>query len=158
MAKCHCWLRGSDARCCQQHPLEACCHWNFGARRVHGDSLKNLYGMMSGRTIIHNQLLSHGNHAHLPTRKPLLTADHRLLHLEWAQRWQNLTMVHWQYVIFGDESTFTRYMAGLEYIVYLVSASSKGTRLIVSKLVVRYTSGERFTKSPLVLPNRNLTG
>ena len=41
-------------------------------------------------------------------------------------------------------------MAGLGYVIYLVSASSKGAKLIGSKLVmVRYTSGE--------LPDRYLT-
>ena len=107
--------------------------------------MRNFYGMRSGRTTFHNQLLSHGRYAYPPTKKPLLTTNHRLLRLEWAQRWQNLTMVHWQHVIFGDESIFTQYMGGLEYIVYPVSAASKGTRLIESKLVVvRYTSWEAF--------------
>ena len=40
-------------------------------------------------------------------------------------------------------------MAGLGYLVYLVNTSSKGARLIGSKLVVaRYTSGELFTVVP----------
>ena len=29
------------------------------------------------------------------TRKPLLTANHRRLRLEWEQRWQNLTVAQW---------------------------------------------------------------
>ena len=52
-------------------------------------------------------------------------------------------------------------MEGLGYLVYLMNASSKGARLIGSKLVVaRYTSGELFTVVPncLVLPDRYLTG
>ena len=43
---------------------------------------------------------------HRPTRKPLFTANHHPLCLEWARRWQNLTMAHWQHVIFGDEPRF----------------------------------------------------
>ena len=42
----------------------------------------------------------------IPTRMPLLTANHHHLCLEWTQRWQNLTMAHWQHVIFDDESRF----------------------------------------------------
>ena len=45
-----------------------------------------------------------------PPRKPPLTANHHRLCLEWAQRWQNLTMAHWQHVIFGDESRFDLYL------------------------------------------------
>ena len=52
-----------------------------------------------------------------------------------------------------SDSNFTWYMAGFSYVVYLVSASSKGTKLKGSKLVVvRYTSGKLFT----VVPNRLL--
>ena len=60
--------------------------------------------------------------------------------IEWAQSWQNLTMANWQHVIFGNKSRFQLYLA------YLVSASSKGARLIGSKLVVfRCNTGELFT-------------
>ena len=44
-----------------------------------------------------------------PQRSPLLTANHRRLRLEWAQRWRNLTVAYWQHVIFGDESRFQLY-------------------------------------------------
>ena len=44
-----------------------------------------------------------------PTTKSLLTANHCHLSLEWAQRWRNLTVAHWQHVIFGDESRFQLY-------------------------------------------------
>ena len=47
------------------------------------------------------------------------------------------------------DSNCTRYMAGLGYVVYLVSTPSKGARHIRSKLVVVwYTSGELFTVVP----------
>ena len=66
--------------------------------------MRNLYGMRAGRTTVNNRLLSHGYRAYRPTTKPLLTANHRRLRLEWAQRWRNLTVAHWQHVIFGDEA------------------------------------------------------
>ena len=33
-----CWSPGSDSCYRQPHHPEACCHWNFGARQVHGGS------------------------------------------------------------------------------------------------------------------------
>ena len=65
--------------------------------------------MRAGRTTVNNRLLSRGYQAYKPTTKPLLTANHRRLRLEWAQRWRNLTVAHWQQVIFGDESRFQLY-------------------------------------------------
>ena len=63
----------------------------------------------AGRTMVNNRLLSRGYRAYRPTTKPLLTANPRRLRLEWAQRWRNLTVAHWQHVIFGDESRFQLY-------------------------------------------------
>ena len=71
--------------------------------------MRNLYGMRAGRTTVNNRLLSRGYRANRPTTKPLLTANHRRLRLERAQRWRNLTVAHWQHVIFGDESKFQLY-------------------------------------------------
>ena len=59
--------------------------------------------------MVNNRLLSRGYWAYRPTTKPILTANHRRLRLEWAQRWRNLTVAHWQHVIFGDESRFQLY-------------------------------------------------
>ena len=126
--------------------------------------MRNLYGMRAGRTTVINRLLSHGYQAYRPTTKPLLTANHRRLHLEWAQRWRNLTVAHWQHVIFGDESRFQLYP-------------------VDGRLMVRRLPGERFrpgcqahrvqagggsvhvwgafhnsSKSPLVIPDGYLTG
>ena len=126
--------------------------------------LRNLYGMRAGRTTVNNRLLSRGYRAYRPTTKPLLTANHRRLRLEWAQRWRNLTVAHWQHVIFGDESRFQ---------LYPVDGRPR----------VRRLPGERFrpgcqshrvqagggsvhvwgafhnsAKSPLVLPDGYLTG
>ena len=71
--------------------------------------IRNLYRMRAGQKTINNRLSSRGYHAFRTTRKPLLTANHCRLRLEWASRWQNLTLVHWQHVIFGDESRFQIY-------------------------------------------------
>ena len=126
--------------------------------------MRNLYGMRAGRTMVNNRLLSCGYRAYRPTTKPLLTANHRRLRLEWAQRWRNLTVAHWQHVIFGDESRFQLYP-------------------VDDRLRVRRLPGERFrpgcqahrvqagggsvhiwgafhnsAKSPLVLPDGYLTG
>ena len=72
--------------------------------------MRNLYGMRAGRKTINNWLLSRGHHAYKSTRKPLLGANCCRLCLEWAQIWQNLTMAHWQHVVFGDESRFQVYL------------------------------------------------
>ena len=121
-------------------------------------------GMRAGRTTVNNRLLSRGCRAYRPTTKPLLTTNHRRLRLEWAQRWRNLTVAHWQHVIFGDESRFQLYP-------------------VDGRLRVRRLPGERFrpgcqahrvqagggsvhvwgafhnsAKSPLVLPVGYLTG
>ena len=120
--------------------------------------------MRAGRTTVNNRLLSRGYWAYRPTTKPLLTANHRRRRLEWAQRWRNLTVAHWQHVIFSDESRFQLY-------------------LVDGRLMVRRLPGERFrpgcqahrvqagggsvhvwgafhnsAKSPLVLPDGYLTG
>ena len=72
--------------------------------------MRNLYGFRAGWKAIKNRLLSRGYHAYRPTRKPLLTSNHRRLRLEWAQRWQTLTMANWQHFIFDDESRFQLYL------------------------------------------------
>ena len=133
---------------------KSCCDQSSPARRT----------MRAGRTTVNNRLLSRGYRAYRPTTKPLLTANHRRLRLEWAQRWRNLTVAHWQLVIFGDESRFQLYP-------------------VDGRLRVRRLPGERFrpgcqahrvqagggsvhvwgafhnsAKSPLVLPDGYLTG
>ena len=40
---------------------------------------------------------------------PLLTANHRRFLLDWARRWQNLTVTAWSHAIWGDESRFQLY-------------------------------------------------
>ena len=40
-AKCHYWLCESDSCYRQPHPPQAYCHWNFGARQVHGGTLED---------------------------------------------------------------------------------------------------------------------
>ena len=113
---------------------QACCDWNFGSSKSkaprkttpHQDHallrmvrqhhfisaraltahMRNLYGMEAVQKTINNRLLFRGYRSYKPTRKPLLTTNHCRLCLEWAHSWQNLTMAHWEHVIFGDESRF----------------------------------------------------
>ena len=113
--------------------------------------MRNLYGMRAGRTTVNNRLLSRGYRAYRPTTKPLLTANHRRLRLEWAQRWRNLTVAHWQHVIFGDESRFQLYPVDGRLRVRRLpgDTSGQGARLIGSKLVVvRSTYGDLSTIAP----------
>ena len=112
--------------------------------------LRNLYEMRAGGDPIDSRLLFRGYCGYRPTRtpSPLLTANHRRLCLERALKWQSLTMAHWHHVIFNDKSRFQLNPVDgrLRVRCYLMSASSKGARLIGSKLVeVRYTSGGLFT-------------
>ena len=81
----------------------------FLSARALTAQMRNLYGMRAGCTTVNNRLLSRGYQAYRPTTKPLLTANHCRLRLEWAQRWRNLTVAHWQHVTFGDESRFQLY-------------------------------------------------
>ena len=126
--------------------------------------MRTLYGMRAGQKTISNRLLCRGYCAYRPTGKPLLTANHRRLRLEWAQRWQNLKMAHLLHVILSDRSNSQHYPAH-------------------GRLRVRCLPGERFqqrwqayrvqagggsvhvwrafhsgAKSSRVLPDRNLTG
>ena len=134
---------------------------HFPSARALTAWMRNLYGIC---TTVNNRLLSRGYRAYRPTKKPLLTANHRRLRLEWAQRWRNLTVAHWQHVIFSDELRFQLYP-------------------VDGRLRVRRLPGERFrpgcqahrvqagggsvhvwgafhnsAKSPLVLPDGYLTG
>ena len=72
--------------------------------------LRHLYRMRADQKTINNWLLSRGKRAYRPKMKPLLTDNQHRLCLERGQRWQNLTMAHWQHVIFGDESRFQLYL------------------------------------------------
>ena len=126
--------------------------------------MRNLYGMRAGRTTVNNRLLSRGYWAYRPTTKPLLTANHRRLRLEWAQRWRNLTVAHWQHVIFGDESRFQlypvdgrlgvrrlpggRFRPGCQ--AHRVQAGSDSVHV--------WGAFHNIAKSPLVLPDGYLTG
>ena len=157
------WCKASLQGLPERQHLGKTVHRFLSARAMTA-RMRNLYGMRAGRTTVNNRLLSHGYRAYRPTTKPLLTAHHRHLRLEWAQRWRNLTVAHWQHVIFGDESRFQLYP-------------------VDGRLRVRRLPGERFrpgcqahrvqaggglvhvwgafhnsAKSPLVLPDGYLTG
>ena len=73
--------------------------------------MRNLYGMTAGQKTINYWLLSRGYRAYWPRRKSLLTTNHQRLSLECAQRWQNLTIAHWQHVVFSDKFILQLYQA-----------------------------------------------
>ena len=109
-AKCFWWSCGSDSCYRQPHPPEACCptgslHMSSGL----DDADKEFEWKEGWPETLNNQLLSRGYHAYRHTGKRLFTANHRRFRFELTQRWQNLTMAHWQPIIFGDESRFQLY-------------------------------------------------
>ena len=114
--------------------------------------------------MVNNRLLSRGYLAYRPTTKSLLTANHRRLRLEWAQRWRNLTVAHWQHVIFGDESRFPLYPVDGRLRVCRLP----GERFRPGCQAHRVQAGvgsvhvwgafHNSAKSPLVLPDGYLTG
>ena len=125
--------------------------------------MRNLYCMRAGRKTINNRLVPRGYRAFRPRRKPLLTADHRRLRLECAQRWQNLRMSHWQHVIFGDESRFQLYLTDGRLRVHRLSGErfqhrcrAHGVQAGGGSVRVwgAFHSG---AKSPPLLPDRYLT-
>ena len=134
----------------------------LGARALTA-RMRNLYGTRAGRTTVKNRLLSRRYRAYWPTTKPLLTVNHRRLRLEWAQRWQNLTVAHWQHVIFGDESRFQLYPVDGRLRVRRLP----GERFLPGCQAHRVQAGDGLVhvwgafhnsaKSPLVLPDGYLS-
>jgi len=61
------------------------------------------------RQTVNRRLIQRGYRARRLIKKPKLTARHRANRLQWAQRYSNLTVAHWNHVIFGDESRFPLY-------------------------------------------------
>ena len=138
--------------------------YRFLSARALRAQMRNLYGMRAGRTTVNNRLLSHGYRAYRPTTKPLLTANHRRLCLEWAQRWWNLTVAHWQHVIFGDESRFQLYPVDGRLRVCRLPGERfrpgcQGHRVQAGGGSVHLLGAfHNSAKSPLVLPDGYLTG
>ena len=119
--------------------------------------------MRTGSKTINNRLLSLGYHTYSPTRKLLLSGNHRRLHLAWAQNWQNLTITHWQKVIFGDESRFQIYRLDWRIMICRLSGERFQQRCQAHRVQTgggsvhvlgAFHSG---AMSPLVLPDRYLT-
>ena len=107
---------------------------------------------------VNNRLLSRGYRAYRPTTKPLLTANHRRLRLEWAQSWRNLTVAHWQHVIFGDESRFQLYPVDGRLRVRFWPGCQAHRVQAGGGSVHVWGAFHNSTKSPLVLPDGYLTG
>ena len=81
-------------------------HINQGWKPVYPWHMRDLYGVRVGRKTINNRLVARGYHAHRILKKTQLTVNHRL---DWAWRWQNLTVAAWSHVFCGDESRFQLY-------------------------------------------------
>ena len=131
----------------------------FKSARALTERMRNLYGVRVGRRTINNQLVARGYRACRIPRKPLVTANHHRLRLDWSQ--QNLTVAAWSHVIWGDEWRFQLYP-------------------VYGHMRVRRLPGERFqqgcqgpswrgfcpclgafhsgAKSPLVFLDRNVNG
>jgi len=61
------------------------------------------------RQTVNRRLVASGYRARRMIKKPRLTARHRASRLQWANRYSNLTVAHWNHVIFADESRFPLY-------------------------------------------------
>ena len=83
----------------------------FLSARAMMAGMRNLYGMRAGHTTVNNRLLSRGYRAYRPTTKPLLTANHRRLCLEWGaevaepDKWPTGSMSS---SVMSRDSNFTR--------------------------------------------------
>ena len=193
VAQCYCWSCGLTSCCYQPHRLEACCHWKFGARQIHWgssedhtssrlcfirDDLTGLLHKCPGLDSTDEEFVwnegwpeNHQQTALVPwfprfwTHKEVsVDCQPSLSPLGVGTKVQDLTLTHWQHVVFGDESRFQLY-------------------LVDGRLTVRHKPGERFqqrcqayrvqavgglvdfsgafhngAKSPLVLSYRYLTG
>jgi len=61
----------------------------------------------TSKTTVRRRLQDAGLHGHLAVKKPLLTARHRCLHLEFAREHLHWNWVDWSVVLWTDESCFT---------------------------------------------------
>ena len=136
----------------------------FVSARTLTARVRNLYGIRAGRKTINDRLLSRGSRAYRDTRKRLLTANHRHLRLEWAQRWQNLSMAHCQRVIFGDGSRFQSYPVDDMLKVLRLPGERSQQRCLAFRVqdggcpVHLWGAFRSGATSSLVLPDRYLTG
>lgn len=136
----------------------------YKSARFLTERMRNLYGVRAGRKTINNRLVERGYRARRPLRKTPLTAYHRRMRLAWAQRWRNLTVVHWQHIIFGDESRFQLYPVDGRMRVRRLP----GERFLEDCQVDRVQAGggsihvwgafHNDAKSPLVPLDRNVNG
>ena len=132
--------------------------------RALNERMRNLYGVRVGRKTINNRLVARGYRARRILRKPLLTANHRRLRLDWARRWQNLTMAAWSHVIWGDESRFQLYPVDGRMRVRRLPGERfrqdcQGARVQAGGGSVHvWGAFHRGAKSPLVVLDRNVNG
>lgn len=75
------------------------------ARWLRGEWVRTLNVPVSTRTT-NRRVLRQGYNARRPAQKPMLTRRHRHERLAWAAQWRDLTVNHWNHVIFADESRY----------------------------------------------------
>ena len=136
----------------------------FRSARSLNERMRNVYGVRATRKTINNRLVARGYRARRVLRKPLLTQNHRRLRLEWAQRWRNLTVQHWEHVILGDESRFQLYPVDGRMRVRRLQGerfldACTGTRVQAGGGSVHiWAAFHSGAKTPLVTLDRNVTG
>jgi len=67
------------------------------------------HAIQISRQTVNRRLVASGYRARRMIKKPRLTARHCASRLQWANRYSNLTVAHWNHVIFADESRFPLY-------------------------------------------------
>jgi len=68
-------------------------------------------GVTASKTIVRRRVQNAGLHGHLAVKKPLLTARHRRLRLEFAREHLHWNWVNWSVVLWTDESHFTMFQS-----------------------------------------------
>lgn len=117
----------------------------------------------SSRTV-NRRLIQMGYRARRCAVKPKLTPRHKRERLTWARQYRNLTIQHWQHVVFGDESRFLLFPVDGRMRV----RRREGERLLDECVQARVAGGGGSVhvwgafcaggKSELVILNQNVTG
>ena len=66
-------------------------------------------GVNASNSTVRRRLSAAGLNGHVAVKKPLLTARHRQLRLEFARRHEHWSWVDWSCVLFTDESKFNMF-------------------------------------------------
>lgn len=95
-------------------------------------------GVTASDTTVRRRLSAAGLNGHVAVKKPLLTARHRQLRLEFARRHEQWSWVDWSCVLFTDESKFNMFQSD-------------------GRVYIRRRTGERF-KDDCVVPTVKFGG